>query len=617
MANIARALGGAAAAAVMAGGLLALPGPTARAGAPTPPRPSPGLIRMGDDTVIPAPDAVYHLSPQLARILGTQTVDTAGLDRLRAAARPGLPGERTPPVGTTLLWPAIDMAHGVGPGIYLKPYTLHAVGKKIEVWVASGCDSVACGTHFPAGDCREADVPGSTDVTDAQIASLINEFDNNIYPKETKAFSNPPDHNGTLTIPGIAAAGLDFSGDGDHTVTLVDNVRDPNFYDFPKNRSYVAGFFAPVFNQLTDRNVMTIDAFDWAHRTGAHPKDEPSSDLCRSRAAHPYLYESTFAHEWQHLLESYQNPKANTWVNEGLSMFAESLDGYTDTRLDITKPGAQPQLMCFQGWGTVKGPSNPNPSPCGGPENSLTVWGDEGSGSEILADYGNVWSFLLYCYDRFGLPFISGLHLDGKNQGLAAVQAQLEKVAPGSKVVDLLHSFQLMNLVDHYAKRGKLSGVDRALVTARDLDARLNLANEAAYQMPGAAPNGADYVRLRDGDRMLSGSQLQSVSFTGEKMTIPAASDNSDPTAALSGPSGAASVEGWYVSLVGYDPKSNRVVVSSHAGFDWSPDAKTLAAFRGLPVVVAVVAHDDIAEADGESYAHYHLKVNGKDQPGG
>jgi hypothetical protein len=382
----------------------------------------------------------------------------------------------------------------------------------------------------------------------------------------------------------------------------------------------VAGFFAPVFNQLTDRNVMTIDAYDWAHRTGANPPNDPSPDLCRSRPAHPFLYESTFGHEWQHLLESYQDPNEVTWVNEGLSMFAEALDGYTDTRRNVRQAGSQPQLLCFQGYGTVKGPANPNPHACGGPQNSLTMWGDEGQGSEILADYGNAWSFMLYCFDRFGLGFMTGLHRDAANQGLDGVQAQLDKFAPGLKVETLLHQFQLMNLIDHYAKHGKLTGVDRASVTAKDLDATLNLDNSAAYDLPGAAPNGADYVALRDGTRMLRGEELRSVAFTGEPTTIASGGGSSDPTSTLGGASSdAGAVSGWYVSLVGIDPRDNRVLVRSHAGSDWTPSARTLAEFRDYPQVVAVVAHDDPTDTDSstEAYAHYGLKVNGNSQPGG
>ncbi|HEX3613716.1 MAG TPA: hypothetical protein VHU88_18650 [Sporichthyaceae bacterium] len=565
----------------------------------TPAPPSTG----SDITSLPE-NGTYRLSPQLAAMLGTGTLDSAGLAKLRAAARPELSGDKTPPVGTTLLWPAIDVAHGIPPGIYLKPYTLHAVGKHVEVWVASGCDAVSCGTHFPAGDCRDRDVPGTTDVTEPQIKHLVDEFDNNMYPKETAAFSTPPDHNGSATIPGLAAAGLDFSGDGDHTVALIDNVRQPNFYDFPKNQTYIAGFFAPVFNQITDRNVITVDAYDWVHRTGANPSDNPSADLCRSRPAHPFTYESVFGHEWQHLLEHYQNPNQATWVNEGLSMFAEALDGYTDTRRGITQTNAQPQLLCFQGYGPVKGPSNPNPRACGGPAESLTLWGDQGASDPILANYGNAWSFMLYCFDRFGLPFMSALHRDGTDVGLADVQTQLDKFAPGTKVGDLLHQFQLMNLVDHYAKHGKVTGIDRSLVTAKDLDATLNLANPAAVGADGTAPNGADYLQLA------TGSALQ-FAFTGNDKVNAAKADPNDPTSALGGGGTPPTVDGWYVSLVGIDPKHNRVLVTSHSGSTWKPDAATLARYRSYPQVVAVIAHDDPTDSDSNTEQHAGYSVQG------
>ena len=52
-------------------------------------------------------------------------------------------------------------------------------------------------------------------------------------------------------------------------------------------------------------------------------------------------------------------------------------------------------------------PYNPNPRDCGGPENSLTLWGDQGNPNAILADYGNAYSFMLFLYDRYGI----GLHV--------------------------------------------------------------------------------------------------------------------------------------------------------------------------------------------------------------
>ena len=121
---------------------------------------------------------------------------------------------------------------------------------------------------------------------------------------------------------------------------------------------------------------MTIDAFDWAHRSGANPADEPTADPCTSRPARPHLYEGTFAHEWQHLLHNYTDPFETNWINEGLSDFAQTLTGSWTARATVFDRGADSHLYCFQGFGSVQTPFNPNPRDCGGPENSLNLWGE-------------------------------------------------------------------------------------------------------------------------------------------------------------------------------------------------------------------------------------------------
>jgi len=125
---------------------------------------------------------------------------------------------------------------------------------------------------------------------------------------------------------------------------------------------------------------------------------------------------------------------------------------------------------------------------------------------------------MLFLFDRYGLDFMSGLHRDGAAQGLAGVQAQLDAFAPGTDVYDVVHDFQVMNLVDGIAggRKGKVSGVEKSRVTSASLEARLNLDNPAAFKIPGAAPNGADYVTLRDSaNTAVPGRKLRSLSFTG------------------------------------------------------------------------------------------------------
>ena len=480
-----------------------LAGPEAAQAASATPAAATAASPAGSDVREIKPGTTYRLAPDAAR------AEQRRAQQLRTASPPAAAAS-TPPVGTEREWLALDDYRGQ---LYLKDYTLLAVGTNIEVWVASDSDATSSGTQFPAGDCRSS-TPNSTTITTKQAQDLASEFDTRMYPTESQAFSVPPSRDGSKAL-----LEGDFGGAGDRTVTLVDNVRDGNFYSFPANPTYIAGFFSTQFNALVDRNVMTIDAFDWTHRTGANPPDEPTDNLCTSRPARARLYEGTFAHEYQHLLQSYQDPLEVNFVNEGLSDFAISLTGYGRADRTVGQRGTESSVACFQGFGLTKTRYNPNPRECGGPENSLTLWGDQGNGSEILADYGNAWSFQLFLFDRYGERFLSALHRDAKHQGLVAVQAQLNRFAPGVRVSDVLHDFQTMNLLDRNIggpTGGTVTGRPVRSVTTKSLNATVNLLHPASYVKPGAAPNGADYVALRGtGTSFLRGGQLRSLAFAG------------------------------------------------------------------------------------------------------
>ncbi|HVE25949.1 MAG TPA: hypothetical protein VNC22_11105, partial [Sporichthya sp.] len=529
-------------------------------------------------------NAVFSLSPELAAMVGQKTMTATQAQALlaqRGKASTALPGAETPEIGTTRKWPALDMTgqtNGSVPpfGLYLKDYTLQAKRPNIEVWVASAPDDgTSTGTQFPPGDCRTA-TGDPTVVTPAQAQSLANEFQDRMLPVESKYFSVAPAHDGTNSFGHLGPLGIDFTGNGDSTVTLVDNVRDPNFYDFVNNRTYIAGFFAPIFNALTDRNVMTIDAFDWVHRTGDNPKNEPNEDICKSRPARPRTYESVFAHEYQHLLHSYTNPNPSPvgvpfrsedlFINEGLSDFAMALVGYAHPDRLISQVKAESHIFCFNGYGEVKGPANPNPNYCGGPENSLTLWEDQGGNSDILADYGNAWSFMLFLNDRYGTPFMSALHKD-PDFGLESLQKQLDHFAKGTKAIDVLHDYQLMNLLDKTVSPNgvKLVGADKSRVTTKSLNASVNYSYRGAFASPGAAPNGADYVQLIGTNGPISGKDLKSLVFAGSPKG-----------------SGDAPVANWFVRLVGIDAKGRSVLVKT---FDNAANlnlsAADLAAFAG------------------------------------
>jgi hypothetical protein len=436
----------------------------------------------------------------------------------RKQARPaGATAGKTPPVGTKRMWPAADFQQSVD---YMKEYTLRGVGDNIEVWVASGPgpDGVK-GTDARPGDCRSG-LPDRTTVSDEQVKYLIHEYDKNILPKESKAFSVAPARDGSNPQSDLKTTGLDFSGDGNKVVTLVDNIRDPAWYNWPKSRDGVAGFFAPSFNDLADRNIMTIDAEDWAHSTGPNPPNNPSPDPCKSEVASPYFYESVFAHEYQHLLMNYIDQAEESWVNEGLSMYAEHVVGYSDATLGVDQFGFDAYIACFQGFRLLVTQYNPSPVPCGGPANSLTRWGDQGTAKELLADYGNAESFMLYLRDRFGAALLEKLHRDGKHQGLASVKSLLDQVDKAPTLASVLHDYQLMTLLDSMLEQKgvSLTGANRKLISSKSLRAGVNLLNPAAMSAVGAVGNGADYLTLRGlGLGPLDGKDLRSFTFAGDR----------------------------------------------------------------------------------------------------
>ena len=414
---------------------------------------------------------------------------------------------QTPVVGDQRLWPALDRRSNQ---LYQKHFTLRAVGTYIEVWVASGSDGVSTALEFPPGDCRNDD---RVQVTDAQAQYLVQQFDTVIYPREATAFSAPTPRDGSrATLPARAGLPADYyAGDGNRVIALVDNIRDEGFFDV-NVRVGVGGVFVPLLDEQVDRNVITIDAVDWLHRTGPNPPHNPApGDLCRTRSARPFLIEATFAHEYQHLLESFLDSDETTWVNEGLSMYAEQLTGYVDNRKPITDVGFSGTVQCFLGFSSRQTGANPNPS-AGGPENSLTRWGDKGDG-EIVCDYGAAETFMHYLAGRFGQGIITALHRDPDN-GLASLR-KLVRGAGGDAAV--LHDWAAMVALDGVLDRGfRLTGGQAARYQTATLDSSVNWSSPQAYRTPGAPPNGSDYVRLvGQGGRVLRSSGIRSIAFDG------------------------------------------------------------------------------------------------------
>jgi immune inhibitor A len=305
---------------------------------------------------------------------------------------------------------------------------------------------------WPAGDPRTKPV-----ITCEQAQYLMGEFDNNIYPKEAAFFGTPDAHDGSKALlPSLAPSfGLPpdyYYDEAGRQIVLVSNIRDDNYFD-PTYPNYIAGFYSPTFEQYFDRNVMSIDAYDWANRVG------PSG-------SRPYLYEGIFAHEYQHLLHDDYDSDEESWVNEGMADYAMVVCGYGQSV-----------------WGHLGDTADL-------PENSLVLWGDQG-GLEILADYGNAFLFQYYLMEKFGNPFIQALFHNPLNS-ISGVNDTLAKFGSTKTFADIYHDWAVAKLIDSKTPAG-------GIYQFKGLDFKLNVGtpatpNPEAYNTPGAGPWGTDYI---------------------------------------------------------------------------------------------------------------------------
>lgn len=357
--------------------------------------------------------------------------------------------------GNSRLWLSLDDYNNA---YFFTEFHLIAESDGAELWVQADLS-------WPDGDPRDTPV-----VTCDQAEYLVSQFDTNIYPEEVDFFGAPDVHDGSASLLetwGYFPSGTFYNEDG-RQVILVSNIRDDSYYDYTYP-NYIAGFYSPTFEAYFDRNIMSIDAYDWANRVGPD-------------GSRPYLYEGVFAHEYQHLLhDDYDSDEVN-WVNEGLSMFAEFLTGYVE---------GNDAYSTFEAL----------------PENSLTAWGDQG-GREIVADYGMVFLWHMYMYEKFGQEFIQAEFHNSLND-ISSVNDSLTSIGSGETFESVFPKFSVAVLIDSEAE-GFEYGFD-------NLDVGIDIGhpgqrNPDAYDTPGAPPWGTDYYLLW-GYESLAGLDFNGVRF--------------------------------------------------------------------------------------------------------
>jgi hypothetical protein len=338
------------------------------------------------------------------------------------------------------LWLSLDDYNGI---YFFDMFYLVAQTDGSELWVQADLS-------WPVGDPRDTPV-----VYCEQAEYLLDEFDGNIYPTEVDFFGEPDFHDGSASLLeawGYVPPGYYQNSDG-RQVVLVSNVQDDNYYD-PTYGAYIAGFYSPTFEAYFDRNIMSIDAYDWANRVGPD-------------GTRPYLYEGVFAHEYQHLLHDDYDSDEENFINEGLSMFSEFLTGYTT---------GDDAYGSFEAW----------------PENSLVAWGDQ-PGVEILSDYGQVFLYQMFLYEKFGQEFIQAEFHNPLN-GITSINDTLAYFNKQTDFGEIYHDFAAAVLIDskqaNYRRGFKLLDVGIDIGTP-------DAPNPDAYDTPGAPAWGTDYIWIQ------------------------------------------------------------------------------------------------------------------------
>ena len=344
-------------------------------------------------------------------------------------------------------------------------FNLVAESDQSQVWVQANL-------AWPAGDPR-----ATPQIFCEQAEYMLGQFDDNIHPIEIDFFGPPDAHDGSgallpVLVPSLGLPADYYADSAGRQIVLVSNVRDDNYYDstYPL---YIAGFYSSTLEAYFDRNVMSIDAFDWANRTG------PSG-------TRPFLYEGVFAHEYQHLLHDDYDSDEETFVNEGLSDFAEFLTGYHVALAGHIAPAAA------------------------NPENSLVVWGDQGD-LEILTDYGQAYLFQLYLYEQFGQEFTQALFHETGN-GISGIESALNAEGTDRDFADVFHDWQVALLIDSKKPGG---GRYEFKNETFNLDVGTPAApNPQAFDTPGAPPWGGDYIWINGDPKTLGRFTFNGADFS-------------------------------------------------------------------------------------------------------
>ena len=130
-------------------------------------------------------------------------------------------------------------------------------------------------------------------------------------------------------------------------------------------------------------------------------------------------YESVLAHEFQHMIQWYQDPNESTWVNEGAAELAAALNGYDDRRFTATFT-RNPDIQ-LNAWGEAPGRSAPH--------------------------YGAAYLFMTYFLNRVGPEAVRAL-IATPEDGILGYERVLAQFQPEMHFDDLFADWLVANYLD-------------------------------------------------------------------------------------------------------------------------------------------------------------------------
>jgi hypothetical protein len=174
-------------------------------------------------------------------------------------------------------------------------------------------------------------------------------------------------------------------------------------------------------------------------------------------------YDAVLAHEFQHMIQWYEDSNEDAWLSEGASELAEDLNGYLGPQVSLKEFENQPDVQ-------------------------LNAWSDE----EIIAHYGASYLMMRYFLDRFGVDALRELVRDPGN-GVAGFDDVLARRGHGMTFDELFSDWVVANALNDPALAEGRYGYQSLQVSVKNQHSVQTYPYQASHTVH---QYGADYWEL-------------------------------------------------------------------------------------------------------------------------